>query len=87
MGPPLLRLYPVEPVGVAIINPSAQYLDNFILLIEVSMLMRDAVFFLETVISFNAYGNSNLIFKLVFKVRSSLFTKLKFFDFKKLIPC
>ena len=66
MGPPLLRLYPVEPVGVAIINPSAQYLDNFILLIEVFMLMRDAVFFLETVISFNAYGNSNLIFSLNF---------------------
>ena len=72
MGPPLLRLYPVDPVGVAIINPSAQYFDNFILLMEVSILMREAVFFLETVISFNAYGNSRLIFSLVLSVKRSL---------------
>ena len=76
MGPPLLRLYPVDPVGVAIINPSAQYFDNFILSIEVSTLMRDAVFFLETVISFNAYGNSKFTFLLILIVKRSLFTKL-----------
>jgi hypothetical protein len=28
-GPPQLREYPVEPVGVEIINPSAQYVVKY----------------------------------------------------------
>ena len=55
IGPPQLSEYPVDPVGVDTISPSAQYVFKYWPLSLASIVIKDVVFFLETVISFNAY--------------------------------
>ena len=54
MGPPQLKEYPVEPVGVEIIKPSAQYEVKYSSSKYVSMVIIEAVFFLLTETSFKA---------------------------------
>ena len=53
-GPPQLNEYPVDPVGVDIINPSDQYEVRYSELIVVSTLIIEVVFFLLTATSFRA---------------------------------
>ena len=60
-GPPQLKEYPVDPVGVAIISPSAQYEFKYSLFKYVSTVIIDVVFFLLTAISLSA----KLVFAMV----------------------
>src|SRR5690606_14222792 len=53
-GPPQLREYPVDPVGVATIRPSAQYEVRYSSFKWVSTVIMDEVSFLLTAISFKA---------------------------------
>ena len=55
IGPPQLSEYPVDPVGVDTISPSAQYVFKYWPSSLASIVIKDVVFFLETVTSFNAY--------------------------------
>lgn len=56
IGPPHESEYPVEPVGLETINPSAQYEFIKSPLINVWMVIMDKVVSFETVKSFNAMG-------------------------------
>src|SRR5690606_10255013 len=60
MGPPQLKLYPVLPVGVDIMIPSAQYVARYSLLMYVSTVIIAVEFFRATVISFKAKFTLNL---------------------------
>ena len=73
IGPPQLKEYPVDPVGVETIRPSAQYVFKYSPSINAFIVIIDDVSFLCNVKSFNAYGNSLNNPGSAFKVNKALF--------------
>ena len=60
-GPPQLKEYPVDPVGVETINPSDQYEVKYSSSNQVSTVIMEVVSFRLTVISFNAKFGGDLM--------------------------
>ena len=58
MGPPQLKEYAVEPVGVAMMTPSPQKIFRNSLSMYDSIVIIDVVSFLEIVTSFKAKGKN-----------------------------
>ena len=72
IGPPQLNEYPVDPVGVETISPSAQYVFKNSSSTYASILIIDDVSFFKTATSFKAkFLFLNRLF-VVFKERSVL---------------
>ena len=59
-GPPQLREYPVEPVGVASMSPSLQYEVRYLSFTSVSTLIIEVVFFLLMATSLSAKLSSEI---------------------------
>src|SRR6188768_692544 len=71
-GPPQLNEYPVDPVGVATIIPSAQYEFKNSPLMNVWIVIMDDVSFFTTVKSFSAKFSELKISALLSNFRSDL---------------
>src|SRR4051812_25676347 len=72
IGPPQLSEYAVEPVGVEIIRPSAQYAFRNSPLIQALIVIMLEESFLTTVTSFNPNGTSSNKGLLLLSIRSRL---------------